>query len=1060
MVGVIHGSSFFRPIGNEAATGPTGPTGPTGSTGPSGTGPTGATGITGPNLSVMYLVDNDGNPTHTGDKLFHIFYGATYHGGPMSPVGVTTDYTTSTKIQGPTGDAYIAIDGGNTFDHSQPEGRDGTMGVFLSQDGPNSIRLKSIEVTGDSLTLTQNQDLNTIDLKYDRGRFGYLNTEGNAQGALVGTNVGNIAIHGFTGASYDSQIGAIDVVLKSHKEQTRYLTVGDTVGDFVNLSSGLDPNGDGSGQIPYYTGTINTNSAKIFVLNMRQLPGVEFTLEGDNEIPPNIVTGHTGGLVVRLSDAKFGYTGNGPINGAGQDISKAFTLIVDGAKMGNPPAEQVRFTNTIWPLDRQPCFSGGTDIFNFFWLPCSSEDSRCPNGNAWYGNVVQWKSPDTEIIAGAGENFDPFYCHDEFGGLRNYTGNQTDYPGIELNFDGSTGATGACCIGDGNCVHTTKNRCLGYFLGSGVECGTKCSEVGACCIYYEDSRETDCRITSVSECVDLGDIDRITTSFGGIGTECQDVDCISARSSLGACCDGRGDCTQKTEEECERVGGFFQGSGKPCDIVYGDNLINVCSGGTGACCQGDGTCIDGITGGECLTAGKVYAGDNIKCLDISCSENDGKRSIGAVAGLDLKPGDLYGGGMVVGIYQPYGSHMFGATGFGGNRDVDWKPLMEGGATGATLDNYGMHCGTVRSQYDYHGYGFTSEKGCLELNRFDINDDTIKPDAYYIITSMVPMAITGDRSIASPIDHPGATSEFYWGNRGSSWGPIYNRKTEQLDDLSSEYVSKAFPYREGYWYNQDLGKTGSFNNIPINTFTTCSKARRNGNGGVNKLTTQPLQTAHGFWKRNYGIYNNIRVIGADNALFRDYNTPDFESNQFGPGLTADYVSAFRACRLYDDRITSATGATAGDNTRLSGWFIPSHDEMAFIAQNCLSENEEFNLNSSLFQEGGMPFAGWHWTSTGAFDEFKGFTAGLGTGEGIANGASADAGTLAWAMNFDVNGNSDEFLVGKKHRTHNKYKVRPIRILRVDGQYSTGGSENEKLWKLPKVQRDSDKGINQD
>ena len=65
-----------------------------------------------------------------------------------------------------------------------------------------------------------------------------------------------------------------------------------------------------------------------------------------------------------------------------------------------------------------------------------------------------------------------------------------------------------------------------------------------------------------------------------------------------------------------------------------------------------------------------------------------------------------------------------------------------------------------------------------------------------------------------------------------------------------------------------------------------------------------------------------------------------------------------------------------------------------------------------------------------------------------------------MNFDINGDESEFLVAKKNRTYNKYKVRPIRLLRYDGQYSTGGSENTKLWNIPKVLRDKDKKINQD
>ena len=480
-------------------------------------------------------------------------------------------------------------------------------------------------------------------------------------------------------------------------------------------------------------------------------------------------------------------------------------------------------------------------------------------------------------------------------------------------------------------------------------------------------------------------------------------------------------------------------------------------------CRGDGTCEDGMTADACLSGGNIYAGNKSKCDDIKCRGNDNTNCVASVAGLDLKPGDLYAGGMVVGLYEPFKSRCFGATGFGGNKSSTWDQLMSGGSTGATLDNYGMHSKSYLSKYDYHGYGFTSDKGCVQYQKYDYHDHDIStPDSYYVIVSLSPVGITGDREIVNILDYPGATSEFYWGNRGSSWGPLYNQNTVKLNDISNEYVARAFKMGEGYWYNQALGE-GSLNNIAPNTFTTCRKARRFGNGAINKLKTKPFQTAHGYWNRNWGLYNNIRVISADNALSEGYtDSQNYYSSDFGPGLTADYVSAFRATRLMHDYYTNDDGITA-DSERLSGWYIPSQDEMAYVAHNCIdSSNDEFNLNYHLFQEGGVPINGWHWTSTGAFDESKGFTAGLGEGviNPVVSGATADPGTLAWAMKFDVNGVANNFLVGKKHRTHNKYKVRPIRLLRCDGQYATGGSENVKLWELPRVLRDSDKGINQD
>ena len=121
--------------------------------------------------------------------------------------------------------------------------------------------------------------------------------------------------------------------------------------------------------------------------------------------------------------------------------------------------------------------------------------------------------------------------------------------------------------------------------------------------------------------------------------------------------------------------------------------------------------------------------------------------------------------------------------------------------------------------------------------------------------------------------PSATAEFYWSNRGSSWGPIYNQDTLLYNDLNADYKNK-FSLNEGYWYDRFVAEP-SLINLPFNTYTTCAKARSLGVDGVSKLLTKPNQSANGFWHRNYGFYNNLRIISADNALSQVYN----ETNNF-------------------------------------------------------------------------------------------------------------------------------------------------------------------------------------
>jgi|TARA_R110002074_G_scaffold110497_1_gene237639 hypothetical protein len=1051
MVAVFHGSSFFKPIGQDAVAGDTGATGPAGSTGPTGHGVTGASGSSGGNLTEVRLI---------GDKLHQIF---TFYDGS------TSGYTTLTKIQGATGDTYTVVDGGNTYGRN--ERPIGGAEIFIEQPFVDSIKIRSIESTGDILQHTQNQTQDEINIHFDRGRFGYANLDLGSPGVCGGELVGAISgqPQGLSGTYYSSPNEAIEFRSRSFKEKTKYLVVG-SGGDFQNSSI------DGP---PSYEGSIDSKLAKTFILDMTQVTP-QYSPWWDIENVSSATVGGTGPIILDIKDAEFGYTGHSPP--AGSNLSRAFTLYVHGAT--NAATSPARFQNVIWPFDRQPCFSGQSDIFNFFWFPCEPRSSQgdgiidiCPDGHAWHGNVVQWRSSDTDTSA---EGNNPFGCDDVLllggknskNGRRFYTSGQQNYTGIEKSIFGTTGATGACCMGAGMCVHTTDELCYGYYLGAGTTCngmtsggtGSVCLDTGSCCLYYSDSGLVECLDDiSANECVNIGEVINVESTFGGIGTTCiSSINCFDAANKVGACCDGIGGCENLTRKECTQNNNFFLGIGIPC---VSEN-IPVCSGGTGACCKND-SCV-GITGEDCISTGYLYAGNGTNCSDINCRENTHGLCTSSVLSLDLKPGDLYAGGMVVGMYRPNGSYLFGATGFGGNIETSWENLMLGGE-GSTSEYGGNRCQIYRSKYDYNGYGITSDKGCSEYNQLSISDEDMnRSDSYYMITSLSHIGIKGDREVVSVDSVPGSTSEFYWGNKGSSWGPLYNRHTNEYDDLNESYKDKVFGVSEGWWMDQHLGEL-SRNNIPFNTFPSCRKARRNGLGAVDKLLTKSAHSSNGLWHRNWGLHNTIRIVSADNALYSNYNDSQgaYTSDMFGPGLTADYISSFRAVRLLDDELQT-DGSTGGNIPEVSDWFIPSHDELSFIAANCIDTSPyNFNLNSKLIAEGGTPFDGWYWSSTGAFDETKGFTGG-GTGEGIVNsssglgidGLTADPGSLAWAMKFNTNGNENLFRVAKKNRIYNKHKVRPIRLIRCDGMYSTGGSENEKLWKIPKVLRDSDRGINQD
>ena len=1036
MVAAVQGSSNYRPLGANSATGPGGPVGPTGPTGAIGNGIIGNTGPTGGSITNMYLIDTD--------KLHTIFSFAD---------GSTSGYTTTTSVRGPTGASYVVVKGGNTYNSDKP----GATIFKENDDDENIITIKAIEVTGDDITLTQNVDGGFINIDYTR-TGGYFDVPDAASDQIVGSdNTSPQADYtGAPGVTYNFEYNAVDTAIMNYREKAKYLSVSesDNNADFYKIQDDpplyrvQNPSG--------YSVSKDTGdgSTKLYILDMAQ-----------------VSAGPTGPVQVNIGPATFGYTGNRPTGTDEEKLGKAFTLVVKGATNGNA---DYRFSNTVWPLDKEPCFSGGTDIFNFFWLPCEPRDvgdeTYCPDGFAWYGNLVQWNSQGYEM--GASDSIDPnqpFWCNSN----EELLGNNTDYSGTSYRRFGSTGSTGACCQGAGNCAELPEFMCNGYFFGAGSTCaassgitGDICRTLGACCVYYQDTNQSICYDeVTVDQCHDMGiQSNSIHTTFGGTGSSCSSVNCLIAIDRKGACCDGNGKCHETTRGECKKTEGFFHGEGIPCfdDI----NNVDICSGGTGACCYSTG-CIDSTSGPVCIEANGIYAGNNTTCPEVQCYKKKKTKCDESVAGLNLNPGDLYGGGIVVGLYSPKGTYVIGSDTFSGGLS---GPDMTHGGTGSLSDTVALRPRSYRTRYDYHGYGFTSDSGCLYHNSLSAADTLNKPDSYYIIAALSPIGITGDREVVSLDDHYGATSEFFWGNRGSSWGPLYDQNISKEKDLSSSYVDTAFKLGEGYWFDQTLESAitgGSYTNLKHNTFPSCRLARRDGNGYLEKLLTRSAHNVNGWWNRNWGLYNNIRAISADNALYGNYNSKDnaYTASDFGPGLTADYISAFRAVRLYDDRITSVTGGTGGDTTQLSGWYMPSHDELGYIASKCV-RNSDFNLNAALLERDGIPFDGWYWTSTGAFDETKGTVAGNsgGNGEGILNalqpnvGLTADPGTLAWAMKFDVNGSEDEFFVGKKNRTHNTYKVHPIRLLRCDGQYATGGTQHDMLWSLPKVLRDADKGIN--
>jgi hypothetical protein len=187
-----------------------------------------------------------------------------------------------------------------------------------------------------------------------------------------------------------------------------------------------------------------------------------------------------------------------------------------------------------------------------------------------------------------------------------------------------------------------------------------------------------------------------------------------------------------------------------------------------------------------------------------------------------------------------------------------------------------------------------------------------------------------------------------------------------------------------------------------------------------------------------------MLSADNAYYRKLSSTYYNYSEFESG---DEWNSLYALKLFDNDDYSNSYGLTGNPSALSDWFIPSHDELAFIAANTVTDSSTryygFDINANLLANNGIPLYGWHWTSTGAFDETN-------KPEGIYVSGKPQHGSVAWALYFDENGSSTKFITKKESRS-TELKVRPVRLMKCDGSVPSITSDAYKLWKTPDLLR---------
>jgi hypothetical protein len=907
---------------------------------------------------------------NTGATAFNIITGITLSGYTLiSSFSSGLALAASGKLLGITGNTIVMV-GGIT-------GSTGTGFVFVGASGNTEITLRKLRgSTGFKSLVGITNDANTITITVDRYDGGYTLSFGELSEIIATNSSGNLVGATLGSAKYGT---ATDIVRINKTNVFEHVRGANQGGGFVS--------GDGSvvsGVGSILTVIINTNNEYTDSTNRSKAKTVVLDVSSFRENLVNPIRYN-----INLSTPPKYQT--------------AFSLFVTGATGDGTFVNTSWGGNIKWPLTKTPCLRTGESYLLHF----------ISGNDVWYGYIFG------QGIGSTGK----YFCSGD--NPSNTTSSQQN------SLDYYLGLTGACCLGNNSCNISTQETCIrnsGFFSGVGTTCGTigstsVCTEsIGACCITnVEDGNQSSYCTDDISpnDCMTLNN-DSIESIFSGFDTTCRDVDCSNSFNALGACCDGAGGCKQLTKEDCIIGGGSFSGRGILC---YSDNTNPICSSGSGACCTPTGICTQ-TTAELCLSSGSHYHGNATTCAGITCSSY---LKCGGFLGVSVRPGDIIGGGMVVGVYNPKSSKLLGGS-HAFSRHGSTADFIYGGET---LANY------YQSETDYIGYGITGENCDVLLN----ND----VDSYYVIVSLYPASINAAGKFVNPTETLAETDTFPWYGPGIAWGPMLDLERYTYAEFTyfdKRYDALYLQYGEGYY-----GITGeSLDNIKNVTFQTCYSSRINGIDPVARLFTRSVKASNGLWNRNWGIYNTIRMLSADNAHYiKLSNSPYFTFDEFDSGLT---MSAVRALSAFDNNDFTNTHGLTANPTALSDWFIPSHDELAFLAANCITDSTNpyygFDMNAALLDISGVPLDNWHWSSTGSFD--------VTTDQGIYTSGKPEHGSVAWAIYFDPNGESLQFTVKKENRSA-ELKVRPIRLMRCDGKTPPIKSEQYKLWKTPKLLRNS-------
>lgn len=403
--------------------------------------------------------------------------------------------------------------------------------------------------------------------------------------------------------------------------------------------------------------------------------------------------------------------------------------------------------------------------------------------------------------------------------------------------------TGLCCHKNCNASNTRTNRggCTGQFYSNEPNGSSICSSIGACCIRNFSTNKFTQLETTYCNCATLANNSAFSFNvYGGLKNSLSDFDCNNCIfTDSGACCNGLGGCTTTSRAECSAINGFFQGNCTNCSKP-------ICAGGTGACCNSGISCSNGISFDICLSTNRTYFGDRTRCDDYNCIGTEipcGQIIEGTSA---IEVGDEFAGGIVVGLFDPSSSLIFGNIMMSGDpydtstRGVRDRPSF----TNIFSKSASFISKNYTTRYDYGGYG-------VDKNFADRCESS--NDKYIIIVSKNDLVYND-------------TNTFVWSKKQNMWGGIYNPATLQNEEFTSngeDLEGYLFEYNSNkFEVESNLTTDGSSAGNWIESFAGNGDETINYNSPVIRLRTSNVSNSRVYLRsHNPGVDNppvwNIR-----------------------------------------------------------------------------------------------------------------------------------------------------------------------------------------------------------